>query len=242
MSGRLRLLLSHGVIESSESWAEVRPHLEPRFEVVAPDARGRGAASSPPEPFGYGDLAADVEALAGRLRWDRFFHAGHSMGGRVALEHALAHPGRVRALAVVSARAEAPDEAGRARLRAQAEKARREGPGEAVDMWTRPGDPHYERVRQISARNSTEGTAVALESLSRMDSLVPRLGEIAVPVLVVAGDHDPAYVRSAHLLEEAIPDAQLRILPGVGHFPNLECPALLAELLTEFFTRRSRSD
>ncbi|MGH7777677.1 MAG: alpha/beta fold hydrolase [Candidatus Dormibacterales bacterium] len=231
----LPLVLSHGVIESSESWAPLLPHLAAAFEVITPDARGRGASPVPPEPIGYAELAADMQALTEERGLGRIFHAGHSMGGRVAMEHALAHPDSVRSIAVISARAEAPDEAGRARLREQAEISRRLGPGEAVGLWTQPDDPYYERVRSISARNSAEGTAAALECLARMESLAPRLPELCIPVLVVAGDGDQAYVRSAKLMAAAIPEAELRILPGVGHFPNLECPQLLAKLLEEFF-------
>lgn len=229
------VILSHGVIESSESWADVVSLLRDRFTVVVHDARGRGASPVPSQPFNHADLGDDVQALSDRLGFDSFFHAGHSMGGRVALEHALAHAGRVRAIAVISARAEAPDDTGRRRLSALAARARALGPGAAVDIWTTPNDPHYERVRSISACNPVEGTVAALEALVRMDSLLPRLHEVRVPALIVAGDHDAAYVRSAHLMAEAMPAAELRILGGVGHFPNLQCPALLAGLLADFF-------
>ena len=235
MTGRPPLVLSHGVVESSASWADVVPHLEQRFTVVAHDARGRGGAPVQTEPFGYAELAEDVQALADRLGLGRFFHVGHSMGGRVALEHALAHPERVRGIAVVSARAEAPDAAARDRLAALAARTRELGPAAAVEMWTQAGDAHYERVREISSRNSAEGTAAALEVLVRMESLVPRLPELRVPTLVIAGDRDVVYVRSAQVMAEAIANAELRILEGVGHFPNLECPELLASLLAAFF-------
>ncbi len=239
MSERRPLLLSHGVIESGASWAQAASLLAGRFQVVAHDGRGRGQAPIPEGAFTYADLAEDVEALARARGFDRFFHAGHSMGGRVALEHALAHPHSVRAIAVISARAEAPDAAGRDRLRTQAEKARRLGAGEAIDMWTHPGEAHFARVRQISASNSAEGTAMALEALAAADSLLPRLAELSTPVLVIAGDQDAAYVGSARRMVEAIPRAELRILAGIGHFPNLECPELLAEILGEFFDRHS---
>ncbi|HZV50453.1 MAG TPA: alpha/beta hydrolase [Candidatus Dormibacteraeota bacterium] len=228
------LLLSHGVIESSRSWAEVAEALEDRFTVVAVDGRGRGETPAS-GPFTYADLAEDVEDLARRLGLTAFFHAGHSMGGRVALEHALRFPGRARGLAVISARAEAPDAAGRERLRRLAAVARERGPGEAVGLWTSPEDAHHGRVRAISAANPAEGTALALEAIASADSLLERLGEVGVPTLVVAGDRDPAYVRSAELMARAIPGARLHVLEGVGHFPNLEAPVELAALLAGFF-------
>ncbi len=226
-------MLSHGVIESSRSWAEVAEALEDRFTVITIDGRGRGGTPAS-GPFTYADLAADVEDLARRLGLGAFYHAGHSMGGRVALEHALRFPGRVHGLAIVSARAEAPDAAGRARLRRLAAVARERGPGEAIGLWTSPGEAHHERVRAISAANPAEGTALALEAIAIADSLLERLGGVHVPTLVVVGGRDQAYVRSAELMARAIPRARLRVLEGIGHFPNLEAPAELAALLTDF--------
>jgi 3-oxoadipate enol-lactonase len=228
------LLLSHGVIESSDSWSDVAEVLEDRYTVVTYDARGRGRTRAV-APFTYADLARDVEELAAELGLDAFFHAGHSMGGRVALEHALRYPARVAAVAAVSARAEAPDSDGRERLRALAAVARSQGPGEAIGLWTRPEDAHFERVRAISARNPAEGTATALESLAAMEPLLDELPRLRIPVLLVAGAGDAAYVRSAELMADRILDARVTVLPGVGHFPNLESPAELAQLLAEFF-------
>jgi len=158
-------VLSHGVIESSDSWQDVVPALADHFRVELHDARGRGRSGFGGAPFSYPDLAEDVEALARHLELGPFFHVGHSMGGRVALEHALAHPDRVRGLAVVSARAEAPDEAGRGRLRDLAAHTRAEGTGVAVEMWAKPEEPGHERARTISEANPLEGTLAALAAL-----------------------------------------------------------------------------
>jgi pimeloyl-ACP methyl ester carboxylesterase len=67
------------------------------------------------------------------------------------------------------------------------------------------------------------------------DPLLERLGGIGAPTLVVAGDRDPAYVHSAELMVRALPRARLHVLTGVGHFPNLEAPTELADLLADFF-------
>ena len=69
-----------------------------------------------------------------------------------------------------------------------------------------------------------------------MDSLTGQLANIAAPTLVISGSRDQQNGASARTLAAALPNARLHILPQVGHFPNLECPQLVAELLTEFFT------
>lgn len=222
------LLLSHGVIENSTSFDDVVAHLADRFRVISYDARGRGESSGGDAPFGFAELADDVEALARHLGLGSFVHAGHSMGGRVVLEHAVRHPKRVSGLVVISARAEAPSAAGQARLEALIESVRQEGSGAGVGMWTSPADSYYPRARAISDANPKDGTIQALAALVAMDSFIPRLASVGVPTLVVAGDRDVDYLHSAEIMAEQIPGASLQVLTGIGHFPNLECPKLLA--------------
>ncbi|HUZ88505.1 MAG TPA: alpha/beta hydrolase [Candidatus Acidoferrales bacterium] len=229
------LFLSHGVIENADSWAEMAPHLERHFQVVVHDARGRGESGWDGAAFGFEDLAADVEALAEHLGARSIFHVGHSMGGRVALEHALLYPSRVAAVAAVSARSEAPDEAGRLRLRALIDDAESLGSGAAISLWTDSSESEYERVRTVSEANGVAGTVAALRALVEMAPLLPRLADLAAPTLIVTGAKDAAYVRSAELMAATLPRATLRIVPGVGHFPNLQCPELLASQLLEFW-------
>ena len=226
------LILSHGVIESSRSFARLAARLAGSFRTIAYDARGRGR--SPGSPSSLTQLAEDVAELAGALELDAFHHVGHSMGGRVALEHAVAHPEQVRALALMSARAEAPDEPGRERLREMVRRARRDGPGAAVGLWIEPSDPLYEEVSGISAANPLEGTVAALDCLVRMDSFVARLGEVRAPALVIVGDRDEPYLRSARLMAERIPTAELAVLEGVGHFPNLHAADPVAGRIARF--------
>ena len=228
------LLLSHGVIENAASWDDVVAVLSDHFQVIAYDARGRGQSSGDDSPFGFAELADDVEALARHLGLDSFIHVGHSMGGRVVLEHAVRYPQRLAGIVVASARAEAPSPAGLARLEALIEAVRVRGSGAGVDMWTSPSDSYYERASAISAANSLAGTTLALAALVGMDSFVPRLGEIQLPTLVVAGDRDVDYLHSAELMAEHIPAASLRVLADIGHFPNLQCPDVFASLISGF--------
>ena len=234
VGGRPDLLLSHGVIENAASFDDVVALLSDRFRVIAYDARGRGQSSGDDSAFGFAELAEDVEALTRHLGLDRFVHVGHSMGGRVVLEHAVRYPQRLAGVVVASARAEAPSAAGRARLEALIEAVRVRGSGAGVDMWTSPSDSYYERASALSAANSSAGTTLALAALVAMDSFVPRLGSIQLPTLVVAGDRDVDYLHSAELMAKEIPAASLRVLPDVGHFPNLQCPDLFASLIGGF--------
>lgn len=232
------LLLSHGVIENTRSWDRVTPLLARRFRAVAHDARGRGRSGVARMTFD--DLVEDVLTLVQTLELGPVFHAGHSMGGRVALEHALADPDGVRAIAMVSGRAGAPDAAGRRRLEALADRVAHEGSATAVEPWIDPGHPLYETVRAISAANPPEGTRSALRCLATAGSIEPQLDALRAPALIVVGADDrPVYGSAAGSLTEQIPDAELIVLDGVGHFPNLEAPNELAGALERFFLSQS---
>ena len=233
------LLLSHGVIENTRSWERVLPLLARRFRAVAYDARGRGRSDIAPMTFA--DLVDDVLALVRTLDLGPVFHAGHSMGARVALEHAVADPRGVRAIAMVSGRAGAPDAAGRRRLAALGDRAAREGSATAVEPWIDPGHPLYDTVREISAANPPQGTRDALRCLATASSIEARLDLVRTPALVVVGGDDrPVYRDAGRLAADRIPGAELLVLDGVGHFPSLERPRELADALERFFFDASR--
>ena len=222
------VVLSHGAIENIRSWDEIARLLRRRFRVVTYDARGRGRSSQ--APVTYPAMVEDVSLLAERLDLIPFFHAGHSMGGRVALEHALTRPAEVRAVAALSARVEGSDEATRAKLDELIEGVHRDGPGAAAGMWIEPVHRLYGRVREISAANPLQGTVAALACARDAGAL--SLDGLVVPVLTVVGANDTRYLASARTI-----GGELHALEHIGHFPNLEAPELVAELLADFFDR-----
>jgi pimeloyl-ACP methyl ester carboxylesterase len=92
------VLLLHGITSNGMAWARVAAELAGRFEVVAPDLRGRAGSAELPGPYGLAAHAADVAALL-----DRFGDAvvaGHSMGAFVACR-AAAGPARYRVRGLV---------------------------------------------------------------------------------------------------------------------------------------------
>lgn len=100
------LLLLHGYPETSLMWDAVGGTLADAFTVVAPDLRGYGDSTAPPdaprsETYGKRAMAADAVALMASLGFDRFDVAGHDRGGRVAYRLALDSPEAVRRLTVL---------------------------------------------------------------------------------------------------------------------------------------------
>jgi len=235
------LLLLHGFMQTGRGWDEVARHLDgERYRPLAPDIRGHGAADTR-RPIDFGSCVADAVALAG----PRFALAGYSQGGRVALHVALAHPERVTRLVLVSATAGIEDDAQRARRRdADADLAgwmQEEGRlmSEVADRWG--AQPLFRtQTAEVAAAaradrlsNDPVHVAAALRGIGTgaMAPLWERLGELTMPVAMLAGERDEKYVAIGERLAAALPDATLTVVPGAGHALPLEAPAAVAAVI-----------
>ena len=89
------LILVNGVGDPLEGWAnQLDEFLAAGLRVVSFDNRGVGRSSAPPGPYTSAQMAADLHAVVTAAGLDAFHLAGVSMGGVIAQEYALAHPGR----------------------------------------------------------------------------------------------------------------------------------------------------
>ena len=100
------LLLLHGYPQSHRMWSQVADELADTWTVVAPDLRGYGDSTAPPDApdsasYGKRAMAGDALALMAHLGHDSFDVAGHDRGGRVAYRLALDAPQAVRRLTVL---------------------------------------------------------------------------------------------------------------------------------------------
>ncbi|GAA5018768.1 alpha/beta fold hydrolase [Streptomyces siamensis] len=87
------LLLLHGAGRTLADWAAVAPLLARRHRVLAVDLRGHGL--SPSGPWNFPGVLADIEAVLEKHDIPDALPVGHSLGGMVAVLHALAHPDAV---------------------------------------------------------------------------------------------------------------------------------------------------
>lgn len=235
-----RVGLIHGFTQSAAAWAPLAERLSDRWELAAVDAPGHGRSAG--IDAGLWEAAAMIGDTIGEATY-----VGYSMGGRIALHLALARPDMVRRLVLVSATAGIDDASERAARRAADEQlaARVETDGlEAFVAWWLRRPLFATLSPEASALESRMGgTASGLASSLRragtgtQQPLWGRLGELAMPVLVVAGALDEAYAERAHRLGAGIgASSTVEVIPGAGHACHLERPEEFAALLRDWLT------
>ncbi|PSC05776.1 alpha/beta hydrolase [Alsobacter soli] len=199
----------------------------------------------------FADTVSDatVAAMAGRLLASappQFALAGLSMGGYLALEVMRLAPRRVAALALLNTNARPDTDEGtqrRLRLMAMAEAGRFEAVHSA--MWPtlvhpeRRGDADLESVvRRMAMAVGPEAFARQQRAcIGRMDSR-PFLGAISAPTLVLTSEQDLLMpLETSQEMKDAIPGAELVIVPEAGHLSSLEQPELVSEALAAWLGR-----
>jgi 2-succinyl-6-hydroxy-2,4-cyclohexadiene-1-carboxylate synthase len=232
------LVLLHGFTATGRSWDPVVAALAERYRCFAPDLPGHGDADGR-RPATFDAVAAYV----GALRLERFALCGYSMGGRLALHVALRDP-RVQRLVLVGASPGIADAAEREARRtadlALADRIEQIGLEPFVQEWgAQPlfaGQPRgvAAAAREDRLRNTATGLAAALRGLGTgaMVPLWDRLGELRMPVVLVAGEHDDKFRAIAERMAAAIPDARVVVVPDAGHAVHLERPDAVAGALS----------
>ena len=245
------LLLLHGFTGAASTWAPFLPVLAAGHDVVAVDLLGHGRSDAPADPARYAAdrCADDLATLLDALDIERAAVLGYSMGGRMALQLAVAHPDRLRALVLESASPGIEDDAERAERAAADERLaadiEREGIAAFVERWERlplwasqAALPHELRDELRAQRLDNDPRALA-SSLRGAGAgvtrpLHDRLADVRAPTLLVAGALDAKYARLADRMAAAIPDGRTVIVPGAGHAVHLERPAEFVAAVVAF--------
>lgn len=153
---------------------------------------------------------------------------GYSMGGRMALHVALAHPKALTGLVLVSATAGIEDGDERAQRRASdealARHAERVGAAAFVEEWV--AQPMFAGVPDVARCDDVVTIAghLRLAGTGTQEPLWPRLAEIDVPTLIVAGERDAKFRALAERLATGIAGAELVVVDDAGHAVPFERP------------------
>ena len=232
------VVLLHGFGATRRAWDGVVERLHTaRYLPLALDLPGHGDAADV-RPIDFQSCVQRVLASAP----ERFALCGYSLGGRVALHVALAAPERVARLVLVSCSAGIEDPGERAarsesdhRLADELQQIPYE---DFIERWR--GQPLFadeppgvgRLAREDQRRNRPDDLAAALRGLGagEMAPLWGRLGELTMPVRVLAGDRDAKYRALGERMAVLLPDGHYSVVVG-GHALLLESPGAVAELI-----------
>jgi 3-oxoadipate enol-lactonase len=234
--GRTVLLL-HGGLGDSGLWEPVVPFLAGRFRTIRTDLRFFGRSTGPAVPWSWEE---DVVGVLDALEIERAALVGLSLGGKLALDVALAQPRRLWAVVGVAPGLGGHDGAAytdehEARWEAAEDKVAAEMEID-FEVWAPLGTD--ERIRRLW--RTTPDANPLPDGVEPIDPggtpAKQRLGELTVPTLVVTAKHDPPGFREiGPLVAHAAPDARHVELDS-DHYVTLREPELLSRVLLDFLT------
>jgi len=229
----LPVLFVHSLGGNGGQWALQLDHLRRGRRAAALDLRGHGDS----DPADDGDysieaLAGDVAAVADQLALRRFVLAGHSLGGSVALEYAGRHGERVAGLLLVDPNG---DQSGVPKKQAAAfVKTVAAAPLAEMEWHFRQilvnGDPAASRWVLEDLRLTDEAAILGAIESSFHHRPLPALARYGGPKLSVVSDVNNLPI-SLHSLA---PDLPARLIPGTGHWLQMDRPEVFNRILDEF--------
>lgn len=248
------LVLVHGFTGHRDDWIEVLPMLGAQRRTIAVDLRGHGDSRPDSDvcPYSFEQLVNDLAGLLTHLGIAACDLLGHSVGGMVVLRFALAHPERVRSLILMNTAPETPAALSRedwlkaseiaaarglAFLQELLEQAGRAAADPVLATW---GERYWQHQRRRLRAMTPESYRGVGQALFDAKSLVPRLGEIQPPSLVLVGDADHEFLPGAALLEAHLPNATRVTIPDAGHHPHQENKADWLAAIDTFLSRVER--
>jgi pimeloyl-ACP methyl ester carboxylesterase len=261
-TGPEALLLIHGMAGSSETWREVIPQLSRKYRVVAPDLLGHGQSAKPRGDYSLGAFAVLLRDLLDELGITRATIVGQSLGGGVAMQFVYQHPDYCQRLVLISSGGLGPDVGWTLRL-LSAPGAELIMPviaprpvlaaGNKLRSWFGAVGIQSPRGAEVwSAYSSFSDAETRQAFLRTLRSVVDYRGQAVsalnrlhmageLPTMVIWGDHDRIIpVEHGYAVHEARPGSRLEVLEGVGHFPHVERPSQVVDLIDDFIDTTSQ--
>lgn len=243
------VVLLHGFTQTRRCWTPIDDALSAHRQVVALDAPGHGDAARVATDL-WGAAEHFATQLDGAGPTEPATVVGYSMGGRMALHLALAHPELVGRLVLIGATAGIDDPVERAARRRSdhdlATRIERIGVSRFLDEWLAlplfAGLPAERAHRAERERNTATGLASSLRlaGTGTQAPLWDRLGELTVPTLVVTGARDERFTALGARLVAGLGDsAAPAVIADAGHSAHLEQPARFVDALERFLSETS---
>ena len=232
-----RVAFVHGFTQTRTSWTPFIKKLPATYQYVTIDAPGHGESSQ---------VTGDLDQIADQLVavTGSAVYCGYSMGARMCLHAALAHPEVVTGLVLMSGTAGIDDESERERRQKSDQQLAGHilevGVDQFIDEWLAqpmfnnlPEDEADRTERKFNTASGLANNLITAGTGSQFP-LWDRLDELRIPVLIIAGANDAKFVALAERMHDLIALSQLEIVINAGHTVHFEQPAVVASLLEKW--------
>lgn len=256
------LLLVHGMAGSSQTWRDLIPGLAQNYRVIAPDLLGHGESDKPRADYSLGGFAEWLRTLLDALGIARATVIGQSLGGAIAMQFAYQYRQRCERLVLIGSCGLEP-ELNLALRVLSAPGAELVLPAVAPQPVRDIGNLFRSLLASAGLRSpegdelwstvSSLGDGATRDAFLRtLRSVVDYRGQAVaamnqlhlsaqLPVLLIWGERDWVVpVSHGHAAHDALPNSRLVVLPDVGHFPHVESPALVLDLVHGFLKSTER--
>lgn len=237
------LVLLHGYLEQKEMWAGVIANTPAGLRIICPDLPGHGGSPAQKNQS-IESMATAVAELLDSLNIARFYLAGHSMGGYVALALAEMHPTRILKLALLHSHPYAdPPEKSENRLREI--KLIEEGKKDYIIRMAIPNlfasdytETHPRLVQQVIEKAMTttpEGMAACLSAMAHRPDRRHVISGAVFPVMLLLGKNDNLIAWQKLKEEFTQPHIRIETLEKAGHMGMIEEKEIFCHHLFKFF-------
>jgi pimeloyl-ACP methyl ester carboxylesterase len=256
------LLLIHGMAGSSATWRAIIPQLSKKYRIIAPDLLGHGMSAKPRGDYSLGAFAVFLRDLLDELGVTRATVIGQSLGGGIAMQFVHQHRDYCERLALIGSGGLGPDLSPMLRI-LSAPGAELVLPvvtpqpvlkiGNKLGSWLTSAGIQAPRAGEMwNAYSSLADARTRQAFLRTLRSVVDYRGQAVsaltklhvaaqLPTVLIWGDHDRIIpVAHAYAAHDALEGSRLEVLEGIGHFPHVEAPAAVADILENFIASTPR--
>ncbi len=244
VKGSPAIVLLHGYLETLEVWEDFTKLLFPHLRVIAIDLPGHGISEVMGEVHTMEFLADTVAAALEVAGVEKYYLAGHSMGGYAGLELLARHPGRLLGLILVNSHPY-PDSEAVSRNREREIEMMLADKKDLIARLAVPDRFAPENLRRMKSRIADLvemaavcddlGTAALVRGMAARRDTTEVMSRSGVPLLFVLGDQD-MYIpmEKVEAMRLAAPQATVAVIPHTGHMSFIEDPAASAEAILKF--------
>lgn len=243
------IILLHGISGNKEIWVPQLKIFSKQFRTISWDARGYGQSQSIKNSFNFSQFTSDLYELVQHLKLDKIVLCGHSMGGRIALDFAEAHPSMVRSLILVNTFFGYNESFTKTQRLGFLEKRKklliddgltlREFGEKIIPQMIGPNANSFveNKILETILTLNVESYLNTVESMV-MYERVSDLASIEAPTLIITGSRDTISPPEISVqMNKKIKNSKLLVIEEAGHFVNLESPRLFNEGVIDFLNR-----